>query len=131
MLFFILFPLTEDVVADGHCYGEGAYPLVGRGFGVVVIDAASRGVPSVKGVPCRVVSRVCHGDVKLPVIKGGKGSALIKDSRDGVGEGGVPHPVQDDCPHGNLSHVGLAPRFRRDHSRKEVKIALGYACGGA
>lgn len=77
-------------------------------------EAGYRSIGSVERILGRPVGRVGHRLVELPVHHAGKGPRLVHHPGDGVGEGGVLHPVEDHRPHRHLAAVGLAPGLGRD-----------------
>ena len=50
--------------------GPGENPLVGRAVGIVVINGAAGGIPSVDGVARRAVCGISDRLVELPVVDG-------------------------------------------------------------
>ena len=83
----------------------GANPTV-RGFvGIVIVESAAGGVGAIEGIPCSAAGRVGDRFIDLTVGDGGEGSGLVDDPGEGVGEGGMLHPVQDHRSHGHLPDV--------------------------
>ena len=116
---------------DGGDDRPGPDPLVGRGLGVVVVDRAARRIPAVEGVLRRPEGALRHRLVELPVIQAGKGPLLVNHAREGVGEGGVPHPVEHDGAHRHLSGIGLASGLRGNQPGQEVVVARAVPAGTA
>ena len=106
-------------------------PAAGGGVGVEVVDGPAAGVRSVQSVPGRPYRRFRHRLVELAVHHAGKSPRLVYHPGDGVGKGGVLHPVEDHRPHRHLAAVGLSPGLRRDHPGQQVHAGILTAGGAA
>ena len=102
------------MLADSGDDRTGSDPFVGGCFGVVVVDGAAGGIPSVEGVLRRAVATFCHRLIELAVIQAGEGALLINYARNGVGKRGVLHPVEHHGAHRHLAGVALTAGFCGD-----------------
>lgn len=110
--------------------GTGPDPAAGCGAGIKIIDGSAAGVGAVERLPGGPDGGFGHRLVDLPIVHAGEGARLIDHSRDGVGEGGVAHPVEDHGAHRHLAAVGLAPGLRRDDTGQQIH-AVALTGGGA
>ena len=76
-----------------------------------VIDAAAGRIPSVQGVSCRFICRICNGFVKLTVYYSGEGTVLINDSGEGVRKRRVFYSIENNRAYGYLTGVRFASGF--------------------
>ena len=112
------------MVADLEDERPAPDPAAGGGGGVEIIDGPAAGVHPVEGVPGRPHRRLSHRLIKLAVHHAGECPRLVHHSGDGVGEGGVLHPVEDHRPHRHLAAVGLPPGLRRDHPGQQIHAGI-------
>lgn len=122
---------AKHMPPDSGNNGPGTDPLVGGGFGIVIVDGAARGVPAVEGVLGRPVSAFRHRLVELAVIQAGKGPLLINDPGQSIWKRGMTHPVEHHRAIRYLAGIGFPPRFGGDQSGQQVVVAGGVAAGAA
>ena len=112
------------MIADHLDHRSGVHKLV-RGFGrIKIIHRTAGGVPAVEGVRGGSLGAVCHRGVPVGVVDAGERPILVHHAADGIGEGGVRHPIQDHGTHRHLTLIGFAPGLGADHLGQQLHIRI-------
>ena len=81
------------MVADNGNNRAGENPFIGGFSRIIVVNGTAGGVAAVNGIPGGAVGGVCHSGIDTPIIQAGKGTGLIDDTCQCVGEAGVGYSV--------------------------------------
>ena len=107
-----------------YMHSQRPYPARRCGGGVVVVQTAACGIVAAQGVASGVVCGFVGGEVYLPVAHRGERARLVNDARNGVGELGRAHAVENDRRHCDLTGIRLAARFAVNAARQKIEIAV-------
>lgn len=91
------------------CNRQAQHPLIRSVSRIIIINTAARRIPAVQRIFCRAIRAVHNRLIKIAVRHRGKGTFLINDARNGIGERRVLHSIQHHSPHSNLSGVRFPP----------------------
>ena len=96
-------------------------PGAGGGVGIEVVDGPAGGVASVERFPGRPIGGGGHRLIDLPIHHAGEGALLVDNPGDGIGEGRVVDPVENDGAYSYLAAVRLSSGLGRDDFSQQVQ----------
>ena len=113
---------AENVIPNCYDYRTRKHPGVGCLCRIIIVYGAAGGVPSVNGIPRRLLRSRSGGDIPVAVSHAGKSAGLINNAGNAVRKGWMLHAVQHNRSNCDLSGITFAPRFGGNHLCQQINI---------